>query len=173
MRPLLLAAGASEAVRLSDWSAPLRLQADSTAPPEALAALVRHVEQETELVPGVRRVAVLGRGDGWVRYQVEGVACGVPWDVRFRKEWELDPGDPASIRFRWHAEGGTGRPEQSAELLLRPADGGTRLELTARTRSDLPLLGGLATLLVNPLFLTPTFAGWLRNLTSAAEAEAR
>jgi hypothetical protein len=156
MRPLLVVAGASEAVRLSNWSSPLRLQADSTAPPEALAALVRQVERETEMVPGVRRVAVLGRGDGWVRYQVEGVARGVSWDARFRKEWEQDTVEPGAVRFRWHAEGGTGRPEQSAELLLRPSNGCTRLELTARTRSDLPLLGGLATLLINPLFLRPT-----------------
>ena len=38
-----------------------------------------------------------------------------------------------------------------------------------RTRSALPLVGGMATLLVNPLFLAPTFAGWLRNLARAAE----
>ena len=31
--------------------------------------------------------------------------------------------------------------------------------------------GGLATLLINPLFLAPTFSAWLRNLARVAEAE--
>jgi len=31
------------------------------------------------------------------------------------------------------------------------------------------VLGGAATLLVNPLILAPTFSGWLRNLARAAE----
>ena len=43
------------------------------------------------------------------------------------------------------------------------------MELRARTRSGLPFLGGAATLLVNPLFLEPTFSGWLRNLARTAE----
>ena len=48
---------------------------------------------------------------------------------------------------------------------------GTRIELRVRTRSALPLVGGAATLLVNPLFLAPTFSRWLRNLARAAEQE--
>lgn len=183
-RILLLAAGASEVVRLSGWTAPLRLTARSDASPEALAALVRDVERETELVPGVRRVTVRERGcadgrgtdaaalcslptglpsSGWVRYEVEGVAYGLPWRVRIRKAWDEEG------RFNWRSEGGTGRPEQEGALLLRPDGAGTWLELSARTRSALPLLGGAATLLVGPLFLAPTFAAWLRNLARAAE----
>jgi hypothetical protein len=85
--------------------------------------------------------------------------------VRFHKAWEGDRG------FWWQAEGGTGRPEQWGALWLLPRGEGTRLELRARTRSALPLLGGAATLLVNPCFLTPTFTGWLHNLARAAEAD--
>jgi hypothetical protein len=79
--------------------------------------------------------------------------------------WEGD------IRFLWRSKGGTGWPEQWGELALRPHGAGTRMELRVRTRSALPLLGGVATLLVNPLFLAPTFRAWLRNLGRAAEAE--
>jgi hypothetical protein len=173
-RALFLALGASEVVRLTGWSAPLSLHASSAAAPEAVAALVRDVERETELVPGVRCVVVLERGDlgsavgasdGWVRYQVEGMAYGLPWRVRFRKAWEGED------RFWWRAEGGTGRPEQYGALWLLPDGSGTRIELRVRTRSALPLLGGAATLLVNPLFLAPTFSHWLRNLAQAAERE--
>jgi len=94
---------------------------------------------------------------------VEGLAYGVPWRVRFWKAWEGDE------RFWWWAEGGTGRPEQYGALWLLPHGAGARMELRARTRSALPVLGGAATLLVNPLFLAPTFSGWLRNLARAAE----
>lgn len=177
VRLLFFGAGASEAVRLSGWRAPLCLTVDSAASPAALAALVRAVEREPEFVPGVRRVRVLERGpgeagsltaegvgDGWVRYEVEGTYGGLPWRVQFCKEWEADR------RFVWRTEGGTGRPEQWGELALRPLEGGTRLELRAWTRSALPLLGGAGSLLVNPLFLGPTFSGWLGNLARAAEA---
>jgi hypothetical protein len=191
-RILFCAVGVSEAVRLSRWSAPLWLRERAAAAPEVVAARVRDVERETELVPGVRAVTVLERksaeggrptvvnavgaatvgvppsavsAGGWVRYQVEGMAYGLPWKVRFCKEWVGD------TRFVWRAEGGTGRPEQFGELLLLPEGAGTRMELRVRTRSALPLLGGAATLLVNPLFLGPTFAGWLRNLARAVEAE--
>jgi hypothetical protein len=164
-RRILFALGASEAVRLSGWAAPLRLSQPSAAAPTALAALVREVERETELVPGVRRVTVLERSQTRVRYEVRGLTCGLPWAVRFRKEWERDS------RFEWRAEGGAGWPEQRGVLWLQPQGGGTLLELRAWTRSRLPLLGGLATLLVNPLFLAPTFSAWLRNLARVAEAE--
>jgi hypothetical protein len=191
---LLATVSVSEAVRLSGWSAPLRLCAHAMAAPEVVAALVRDVERETEIVPGVRQVIVLEWGStagrrttadgsgvgsaavdgllcavaagGWVRYEVEGIAYGFPWRIRFCKEWEGD------TRFTWRAEGGTGRPEQRGELLLQPEGRGTRMELRVRTRSALPVLGGAATLLVNPLYLRPTFAGWLRNLARAAEAGA-
>src|SRR5713226_8572690 len=53
-RILLLAVGGSEAVRYSGWRASLRLTARSAAAPERVAALVREVERETTLVPGVR-----------------------------------------------------------------------------------------------------------------------
>jgi hypothetical protein len=193
----LLGIGASEAVRLSGWRAPLCLSLEAATPAAALAALVRDVEREPELVPGVRHVRVLKRGevgasrqtadaskrpwagrpvcgtglapsgvwDGWVRYEVAGMFCGLRWTVRFAKAWEGDR------RFVWHAEGGTGWPEQYGELMLHPNGPGTRMELRARTRSALPLLGGLGTLLVNPLFLAPAFSGWLRNLARAAEEE--
>src|SRR5947209_2465450 len=121
---LLIAAGVSEAVRLSGWTAPLSLRAESGAPAEAIAALVREVEREPQLVPGVRRVIVLERSggqphgqnapDGWVRYEVEGVACGLPWRVRFWTAWQ------GNQRFWWRAEGGTGRPEQYGALWLIP-----------------------------------------------------
>lgn len=180
---VLIASGLSEAVRLSGWAAPLSLYADTAASPAAVADLVRQVEREPQLVPGVRHVRVIERGGsgqipsdrngdirevsaapaaGWVRYEVEGVAYGLPWRVRFWKAWEGDG------RFWWRAEGGTGRPEQAGALWLLPRGTGTRMELRARTRSSLPLLGGAATVLVNPLFLAPTFSGWLRNLALAA-----
>jgi hypothetical protein len=161
--PILIALGTSEAVRLSRWSAPLHLSQEAAAPAAAIAALVRDVERETELVPGVRRVNVRERGPAWVRYEVHGIAFGLPWAVRFRKEWDGD------ARFEWRAEGGTGWPQQHGVLELLPQGTGTRLELYARTRSGLPLLGGLATLLVNPLFLAPAFSAWLRNLARAAD----
>jgi hypothetical protein len=173
-RNLWIAAGLSEAVRLSGWRASLALRAESLAPPQAIAPLVREVEQEPWLVPGVRHVVVRARSaegsdltlsspDGWVCYEVDGIAAGVPWRVRFRKAWEGDE------RFWWRSEGGTGRPEQHGALWLLPHGSGARLELRARTRSALPVLGGAATLLVNPLFLAPTFSRWLRNLARAAE----
>jgi len=56
---LLIATGLSEAVRLSGWAAPLSLRAGTAASPAAVAALVRQVEREPELVPGVRRVRVI------------------------------------------------------------------------------------------------------------------
>jgi hypothetical protein len=179
---LFAAVGTSEVVRLTRWMAPLSLRADSPAPPEAIAALVRDVEREPQLVPGVRRVSLIERSgsprrgptreheqvpsgaagaDGWVCYEVAGVAHGLPWRVRFRKGWEGDQ------RFWWRSEGGTGRPEQYGALWLLPRGTGTRMELRARTRSALPLAGGAATLLVNPLFLRATFSGWLRNLSQA------
>ena len=248
-RILLVSVGVSEAVRLSGWRAALCLSVESAAPPKALAALVRAVEREPELVPGVRRVRVLEHGsgsvggaiplangldlesssrrsagvrknsacprltfrhaeffltpasgrllwrkasanktgamalpwgfgaqgtcgrsadgswDGWVRYEVEGTAYGLPWRVRFWKAWEGD------AHFLWRSDEGTGCPEQWGELALRPHGAGTRMELRARTRSALPVLGGAATLLVNPLFLAPVFSGWLRNLVRAADAE--
>jgi hypothetical protein len=191
-RILFVAVGASEAVRLSRWSAPLWLRKRAAAAPDVVAAFVRDVERETELVPGVRRVTVLERtsaengrptavnavrtvtagvppsavsAGGWVRYRVEGMAYGLPWTVRFCKEWV------GNTRFVWRAEGGTGRPEQFGELLLVPEGAGTQMELRVRTRSALPVLGGAATLLFNPLFLAPTFSAWLRNLARAAEAE--
>ena len=165
---LFITIGASEIIRLSGWTAPLSLRAVSEAAPEAIAALIRQVERESELVPGVRHVTVLersepdqhqrmgqnGRGElnpvratGWIRYEVEGVAYGLPWRVRFRKAWE------GNRHFWWRAEGGTGRPEQHGALWLIPCAIGTRLELRAQTRSALPILGGAATLLVNPLFV--------------------
>jgi hypothetical protein len=106
------------------------------------------------------------RPDGWVSYEVEGVRFGVPWAVRFFKSWEGD------TSFSWYSERGTGRPEHTGSLTLTPHAGGTRLELRAETRSALPLLGGLGTLLVNPLFLAPTFEGWLRNMARQAESSA-
>jgi hypothetical protein len=188
---LALAASASEAVRLSGWKATLRICVESSASPAALARLVRDVEREPELVPGVRCVIVLARGghdqasqapsvtvmrvsqsdrpdgeptapDGWVRYEVHGARWGVPWTVRFHKLWEGD------TLFLWWSEGGTGCPDHSGSLSLTPHDAGTRLELWAETRSAFPLLGGAATLLVNPLFLKPAFEGWLCNLARAA-----
>jgi hypothetical protein len=186
---LAAAAGGSEGVRISGWKAPLRLRLESAAPPSAIAALVRAVEREPEVVPGVRRVTVFARGgpwkpgddeprnsdviimrqseepgaepvrpDGWVSYEVQGVRFGVPWAVHFTKYWWGDS------EFNWFSEGGTGLPEHTGTLMLTPHEGGTRLELWAETRSAVPLLGGLGTLLVNPLFLAPTFGGWLRNL---------
>jgi len=188
---LALAAGASEAVRLSGWKATLRVRVESSAPPAALARLIRAVEREPEFVPGVRCVTVLARGgrdqpadalsvgvtrlsqsdlpdaeppapDGWVRYEVHGARWGVPWTVRFHKLWEGD------TLFLWWSEGGTGCPDHSGSLTLTPLATGTRLDLWAETRSALPLLGGATTLLVNPLFLRPAFEGWLRNLARAA-----
>jgi hypothetical protein len=191
---LAATAGVSEGVRLSGWKAPLRLCVESLAPPEAIAALVRAVEREPEFVPGVRHVTVFARGgpwepehddpkhtdlvimsqldepgaeltrpDGWVSYQVEGVWFGIPWSVRFIKYWYGD------AEFGWFSRGGTGRPEQHGTLTLSPHNGGTRIDLWAETRSALPLLGGLGTLLVNPLFLAPTFEGWLQNIARRAE----
>jgi hypothetical protein len=193
---LAAAAGASEGVRLAGWKASLHLTVESTASPETLAALVRAVEREPEFVPGVRRVTVFARGgpcqpgdddprntdvigiwqddqsgaeptrpDGWVSYEVEGIRFGIPWRVRFRKCWEGD------TSFVWWSEGGTGRPEHHGSLTLTEHDGRTHLELWAETRSALPVLGGLGTLLVNPLFLAPTFEGWLWNLVQRAEAD--
>src|SRR5262245_27709179 len=90
----LIATGLSEPVRLSGWAAPLSLRAETSASAAAVAALVRQVEREPQLVPGVRRVRVIERGDsghilpksqdgcqdlitmpttGWVRYEVEGL----------------------------------------------------------------------------------------------------
>jgi hypothetical protein len=181
---LLLALGASEIVRLSGWTAPLSLRAEARAASEAIAALVRDVEREPQLVPGVRRVTVIERGvwerplahrhegaaepgggrtDGWVRYELEGVAYGLRWRVRIWKAWEGDRS------FWWRAEGGTGWPKQHGAMWLLPHCTGTRMELRVRTRSALPALGGAATLLVNPLFLAPTFSSWLRNLARTAE----
>src|SRR5260370_38137824 len=88
-RILSLAVGGWEAVRLSGWRGSVRVVAESAASPAVLAALVRAVERETTLVPGVRRVRVTERSappaagerksagddivpDGWVRYEVEG-----------------------------------------------------------------------------------------------------
>jgi hypothetical protein len=204
----------SETIRCSQWRAPLTLRVDAQAPPSALAALIRDVEREPELVPGVRRVIVLARGaaalpggaggrpvqplrgypscgrdaraprhvlawlerfpqttsgeetpaiSGWVRYEVQGVTAGIPWTVRFCKIWEDD------TRFVWWSEGGTGRPEHCGCLRLQPNETDTSMELRTATRSGLPLLGGAATLLVNPLFLAPAFTAWLRNLARAAE----
>ena len=59
---LLVAAGASEAIRRSGWRASLRIRAESAAPPSAIAPLVRAVEREPEFVPGVQQVRVLARG---------------------------------------------------------------------------------------------------------------
>jgi hypothetical protein len=101
--------------------------------------------------------------DGWVRYEVRGARWGVQWTVRFCKLWEGD------TRFLWWAEGGSGCPDHSGSLTLTPHAAGTRLELWAETRSAVPLLGGAATLLVNPLFLAPTLTQWLRNLARAAD----
>jgi hypothetical protein len=183
-----LTVGVSEAVRLSGWKMTLRISVESSASPAALARLVRDVEREPEFVPGVRRVTVLARGgrdqpsdtdprvapsaltdgepaapDGWVRYEVHGARWGVPWSVRFHKLWEGD------TLFLWWSEGGTGCPDHSGSLTLTPDGAGTRMELWAETRSAFPLLGGAATLLVNPLFLRPAFEGWLRNLARVAE----
>jgi hypothetical protein len=196
-RWLIVGIGLSEGVRLTGWRACLRLSEEGEAPPEVVAARVRAVEREPELVPGVRRVTILERRertavgarsrtalgeletrvslsaalarlreadagaaepDGWVRYVVEGRQLGLPWEVRFSKAWWGDE------RFAWAAEAGTGCPQQQGQLRLLPQDGGTRLELEVWTRSALPVVGGLATLLVNPLFLAPTFGQWLRNL---------
>jgi hypothetical protein len=190
-----LAAGLSEGVRLSGWRATLRLRVEASASPAALAGLVRAVEREPEFVPGVRQVTVFARGvrqpsalsaddtdtgavsvnlpggesrfyDGWVHYQVRGSHFGLPWAVRFHKVWEGD------TRFLWWSEGGTGWAEHDGSLTLIGHGSGTRLELWAETRSGLPLLGGLGTLLVNPLFLAPAFRGWLENLARAAERDA-
>ena len=58
-------------------------------------------------------------------------------------------------------------------LTLTPLEGGTRIDLWTETRSALPLMGGLGTVLVNPLFLAPTFGGWLRNLARRASLKRR
>ncbi len=100
-----------------------------------------------------------------MRYEVTGLTLGLPWAVRFTKVWWGDS------LFVWRAECGTGRPEQHGRLRLLAGRSGTRMELEAWTRSALPLAGGVATLLVNPLFLAPTFAGWLKRLARTAAGE--
>jgi hypothetical protein len=138
------------------------------SPPEELYERLRDVEAEPALVPGVSSVAVLARGEAWVRYRVEGRTWGMPWWAVFRKEWERGP-----QAITWESEGGSFELRQVGQLELANAGTDTSVTLVACTRFDLPVIGPLATLTSGPLYLQPAFRTWLRNAAVATAARRR
>ncbi|HEY3266286.1 MAG TPA: hypothetical protein VGM37_05125 [Armatimonadota bacterium] len=113
----------------------LCVSARNPAPPALAAALVSRVELEPELIPFVRRVDVLARGDGWVRYRVF-----LPLGLRmtFVKAWS-----PSAVV--WLSVSASLGVAQRGRLLLTPTpSGGCEARLQVWTRFPIPGLAALA-----------------------------
>lgn len=81
-----------EVVRGRSLHVRLDMERETTLSPEAVIGAAVQVEREAGVIPYVRRVEVLERNSGWVRYKVFGSTYRIPWWVQYRKAWDYEAG---------------------------------------------------------------------------------
>jgi len=152
-----------ELFRRSRQSRCLVLRETLAGPAEELFERLCDVEAEPTLIPGVEAVTVLERDEVSVRYRVEGRTFGARWWAVFRKEWERAP-----HTFTWESEDGTLALRQVGQVDLVEDGAGTQATLVSCTHFNTPVVGAIATLTCDHLYLRSAFHAWLRNAGRAS-----
>ncbi len=161
----LAAAVVGEIIRRNGYAVNIRLRRVIHAEPRAIIDLVRQVEREVELIPAVRKVAVIERSDEEARYRVDGTSPLGPWWVVYTKWWDYE-----ANTVGWASDEGAFGLTQRGRMNLEPVPEGTEVILTAEYTSLLPVVGPAVAAIGRRLLVEPNFTAWLKNIAAVVEA---